>query len=264
MTAPIPERTPEQDRSTQRKLEEGAARAAQIREAKAARGGPATPLAGLVERVAAHVATIPPARGLRLEVPDDVDTPRETVLGDVLRRAMVTPRFQRATIAEFEPSTPSQHAARAAVQIWLERALAGQGGMLALIAPTGRGKSHLLYAAANALADQGRRFYARPWYRLADELRYGGTHPITNRQIEAAEVRATLLSYPIVLLDEVRPTASTAFDDTELAKLACHAYDANLSVIITTNVSPLSDVMGPAAASRFTQLVLDGPDRRQK
>jgi hypothetical protein len=34
-------------------------------------------------------------------------------------------------------------------------------------------------------------------------------------------------------------------------------------MLITTNVSPLADVMGPPAASRFTQVTVDGPDRRQ-
>jgi chloramphenicol O-acetyltransferase len=81
--------------------------------------------------------------------------------------------------------------------------------------------------------------------------------------MEAYEVRALLWKQKVVLIDEVRPTASTAFDDTELAKWMCHAYDAKYAVFITTNVNPLADVLGPPAASRFTQIVIDGPDRRQ-
>jgi hypothetical protein len=76
-------------------------------------------------------------------------------------------------------------------------------------------------------------------------------------------VRDQLWAQPIVVLDEVRATASTAFDDTELAKFACHAYDADIPTLITTNVSPLDQVMGPPAASRFTQVIIEGPDWRQ-
>jgi chromosomal replication initiation ATPase DnaA len=181
-----------------------------------------------------------------------------------LIRSLVPPRFREATFASFEPATESQKVARIATRTFCDRASKGEPTMLALIGKQGTGKSHLLYAAALALLTRNHRVYARPWYRLADELRYGGKSAFTTEHThEPAQVREQLWAQPIVLLDEVRPTASTAFDDTELAKFACHAYDANLAVIITTNVNPLSDVMGPAAASRFTQVLIDGPDRRQ-
>src|SRR5205085_2729503 len=129
---------------------------------------------------------------------------------------------------------------------WVEMAKQPEGGaMLALIGPHGTGKSHLLYAAVNALASARIMGLACAWYRLADELRYGGPAPWNRRALEASQVRDYVWERPVVLLDEVRPTASTAFDDTELAKLACHAYDTNMSVLITTNVNPLADVMGP-------------------
>lgn len=186
------------------------------------------------------------------------------------RRALVVPnRFRGASFDNYQADTPSQRTALKAVQQWVQHARNRNGLMLALIGPTGVGKSHLLYAAANTLLNGGYGVYARGWYRLADELRYGGESPLALTRdgkpwpLEAHEVRALLWRQKIVLLDEVRPTAGTAFDDTELAKFACHAYDADLSVLLTTNVHPLADVMGPPAASRFTQLVIDGVDRRQ-
>lgn len=208
-------------------------------------------------------------------VPDAL--PRDQIVGRIsveegdqpeippsVRSAVVPPRFQGATFASYEPSTRGQSAALKAAQFWTERAAKGECAMLALIGPQGTGKSHLLYAAANALLEQRTRCYARPWYRLADELRYGGESPfVPGKSMESHEVRALLWKQKIVLIDEVRPTASTAFDDTELAKWVCWSYDAKLSVFITTNVMPLADVMGPPAASRFTQIVIDGPDRRQ-
>ena len=65
------------------------------------------------------------------------------------------------------------------------------------------------------------------------------------------------------MIDEVRPTAGTDFDDTELAKIVCRAWDNGRALLITTNVSPLAAVLGPAVASRFTQITITGPDHRQ-
>lgn len=185
-------------------------------------------------------------------------------IAPVVRAQLIPPRFADATFADYEPSTQGQRAALNATKFWSERAASGQCAMLALIGPQGTGKSHLLYSAASALLARGVRPYSRPWYKLADELRYGGESPFSvGKMLESHEVRAMLWKQRVVLLDEVRPTASTSFDDTELAKFACWAYDAKLSVLITTNVNPLAEVMGPPAASRFTQVIIDGPDRRQ-
>lgn len=224
---------------------------------------------GLLKQFLELVPTDPTATvAPRLPRVDEAEGDRPPASDD--QRALLVPaRFAAASFDTYQAATQSQRTALAAVERWVQHAKNRTGVMLALIGPTGVGKSHLLYAAANALLSGGYGTYARGWYRLADELRYGGESPMAlNRDgrpfpLEASEVRGLLWKQKIVLLDEVRPTASTAFDDTELAKFACHAYDAKLSVLITTNVHPLSDVMGPPAASRFTQLVVDGQDRRQ-
>lgn len=186
-----------------------------------------------------------------------------------LKQSMIPARFHGAAFTTYEPRTPSQQSALKAVQSWVGYAQKNQPAMLAIIGKQGTGKSHLLYAAVNYLLNVGLTgidLFVRPWYRLADELRYGDATGVSREDAMAAaiQVRLRLWEHRVVCLDEVRPTASTAFDDTELAKFACHAYDRNLAVIITTNVSPLADVMGPPAASRFTQVVVDGPDARQE
>lgn len=175
----------------------------------------------------------------------------------------IPPRFAEATLVTFDADTPALRAALAAVRQWGDRVLAGKPAMLALVGSQGTGKSHQLYAAARGLVAAGVRVWHRPWYRLADELRYGGADAFTGTKLEPADVRAALYRERVVLLDEVRPTAGTAFDDTELTKFACHAYDQCAAVLLTTNVSPLADVMGPPAASRFTQVTVVGADRRQ-
>ena len=149
------------------------------------------------------------------------------------------------------------------VQRWVELVVAGEPPMLALIGPQGTGKSHLLYAASWALYEHQTRHRCFSWYKLADELRYGGVSPYNGAALEAHEIREMLWRAPVILLDEVRPTAGTNFDDTELAKLACFTYDHQVPVLLTTNVSPLDAVLGPAAASRYSQVMVTGRDRRQ-
>jgi DNA replication protein DnaC len=178
--------------------------------------------------------------------------------------ALVPARFRGVGFDDYAPRTRSQRVALEAAREFVERTRGGDSTMLALLGPTGTGKSHLLYAALQAVVDLG-NVYTRSWNRLADDLRYGGQAAYAPKNaplLEAPDVRRQLYGAQRVFIDEVRPTANTAFDDTELAKFACHAYDAALAVFITTNVSPLENVMGPAAASRFTQVVMEGSDHR--
>jgi len=176
--------------------------------------------------------------------------------------ANVPARFRNASLGSYEPRHPSQERALRAVRRWVEIVQdpdrQGEGPMLALIGPQGTGKSHLLYGAAKLLVAGEPQVvpYAAPWYRLADRLRAGFE--------EGAAVRDRLWGARVAMIDEVRPTSGTNFDDTELAKYSCHAYDAIRPVMITTNVSPLDKVMGGPAASRFDVIKVEGPDYREE
>lgn len=187
----------------------------------------------------------------------------------------IPPRFSDASFESYETHTISQSAALGAVLEWIKRI--EQGAMLALIGKQGTGKSHLLYSAVRqidaqfaAMDAKARAGRAQPfvgsWYALADELRFGRTETTESggRHVEPQEVRARLWERKVVMLDEVRATSGTNFDDNELAKFACHAYDNRIAVLVTTNVHPLDRVFGDAAASRFNQIVIDGPDARQE
>lgn len=179
----------------------------------------------------------------------------------------IAAKFREATFSGFEvdPGEPSHYAAVSAAREFCRRVVLQQPTMLALIGPPGTGKSHLLYAATARLRLQVQRVFTRPWYLLADHLRYGGPALFRDEWLEPHHLRHALMQEPVIMIDEVRPTAGTAFDDTELAKIACHAWDNGRSMMITTNVSPLSDVMGAAVASRFTQVTISDrvADRRQ-
>lgn len=189
----------------------------------------------------------------------------------------IPPRFQDVTFDGYRPQSRAQDEALGAVEGWLQEL--DSGPLLALVGATGTGKSHLLYAAARNLiatieamepkdrTDRGVAYpFVAPWYSLSDELRYGRTDQTESgsREVSGSEVRSRLWGRKIVLIDEIRRTSGSEFDDTELAKFACHAYDNRIAVLITTNWSPLSEVMGPAAASRFAQVTITGPDGRRK
>lgn len=162
-----------------------------------------------------------------------------------------------------DPAAPTQLEALKATREFCRLVHSGKAPLLALIGTTGTGKSHLLYSAAKGLHVAGHRVFSRPWYLLADQLRYGGPALFSPHRLESHELRDALMKEQIVMLDEVRPTAGTDFDDTELAKIVCHAWDNGRAMLITTNVSPLAQVLGPAVASRFTQVTITGPDHRQ-
>ncbi|HWL41042.1 MAG TPA: hypothetical protein VNO75_12475, partial [Gemmatimonadaceae bacterium] len=87
-----------------------------------------------------------------------------------------------------DPAAPSQRSALATAREFCRRVQAGEGALLALIGSTGTGKSHLLYSAAKSLHEAGRRVFTRPWYLLADHLRYGGPGLFSSNPLEPQEL----------------------------------------------------------------------------
>lgn len=180
-------------------------------------------------------------------------------------RPTVPLRFEHVRFTNFRVrnQNQTQQDALTAVKRWVERIIEGQTPMISLIGPTGVGKSHLLYSAAWQLFEKHQRaVFSRAWnYSLADALRYG-TRPEGSPEVPAFVVREEFYRNRIVLLDEIRFTADTQFDSTELIKFANHAYDNGVSVLLTTNADPLSLVMGPEAADRFEKIVIAGTSYR--
>jgi chromosomal replication initiation ATPase DnaA len=191
---------------------------------------------------------------------------------DELAAKRIPPRFHQVTLDNYVPKTESQRIALTAVRAWVDDI--EHAPMLALIGETGTGKSHLLYAAAHLLYERCAAATARPrppapfvksWYQFVDELRFGKSFSTEGgiRTEEPSEIRRDWWERPVCMLDEVRATSGTSFDDTELARFACYAYDNQRAVLITSNVHPLAEVMGAPAASRFAEIVIVGPDGRK-
>ena len=157
-------------------------------------------------------------------------------------------------------------AAVKAMRWWQEEVAAGRHAMVALIGPPGTSKSHLVACAVWWLYEQHRiRVPWHPWYDLVDHLRYGrGGHTEHAGYVEvsAAQVRAEWHRERWWVVDELAPTSGTDFDSVEMRKATMQRYDHKLSAALTCNWSDLADMVGKAAADRYTQVTLDGPSYR--
>lgn len=176
----------------------------------------------------------------------------------------IPPRHRDDTLESFQPLTDSQADALRATRDWVASVQAGEGGALALIGSVGSGKSHLLYAAVRALNEAGIHAAAGGWYDLADLLRqakYGHDEDVTEARLR----KARLLGAAALGIDEIRPTSGTDYDTTELSQLMTRAYRERQGVIVTSNYADekLARIVGLAASSRLTQVVVKGPDLRK-
>lgn len=228
----------------------------------------ASPDADVRERVLAAYRAGQASR--RQMTPEECGVELPTLAQATIPAPHIPQRFAAATLGNYVPKTEDQRIALWAVRTFAARAARQDDPiMLALIGSQGVGKSHLLYATARELHALGLRVQTRAWYTLADELRYGrevttvGPTGARVEKIEPDAVRKQLFAAPILLLDEVRPTANTEFDTTELTKIACMAYDEGVSLLLTTNVNPLAQIMGPFAADRFESVVVTGQSQRR-
>lgn len=176
----------------------------------------------------------------------------------------VPPQFANVSFETYVPVTESQFRALKIARRWVEAIKKGEKApMFALVGATGSGKTHLMYAAIKEIHAHKptTRIASRPWYVLADQLRYGGPAFWAAGFVEAESLRRQCLRADILALDEARATAGTTFDDVELSKFVLHAYDQQRAMFLTSNLK-MKEFIGAAAASRLTILEVNGPDHR--
>jgi DNA replication protein DnaC len=218
----------------------------------------ADPLASLIDRWMQRASTMPQnAPELAPQAP--IGSAVDVRLGWYLPA-----RHKGDTLENYRTVTPSQKIALEAVREWVASAIAGEGGALALVGGVGAGKSHLLYAAVRAVNEAGVHCAAGGWVDLADlfrEAKYGHTEDVTAARVK----KARILGAAALAIDEIRPTSGTEYDTTELAQLMTRAYREKQAVIVTSNYADdrLARIIGLAATSRLTPVVITGPDLRQ-
>lgn len=174
-------------------------------------------------------------------------------------------RCECAGIRHFVAITASQREAHAAASAWAEQAGTGDGVTLALVGSVGTGKSHLLYAAIRRANERNINAGAWGWYDLADHLRTAAAERDPGLRQSAQDQRAKAHAVRAIGLDEIRPTSGTDYDGTALSNLMTRAYRECQDVIVTSNYADrqLAEIIGLAASSRLTQLVITGPDYRR-
>lgn len=215
-------------------------------------------LAALVERITSKVG-----RAEDHEIP----TPPRLVsksAAQVRCDWYIPARHQHDTLDNFRPVTQSQRDALQATRDWVESVKQGQGGALALVGSVGTGKSHLLYAAAREVNEAGIHAAAAGWWDLADlfkRAKFAGSEDYDG----AVAQRNRFIGAKAICIDEIRPTSGTEYDVTELSQLMTRAYREMQGVLVTSNAADekLARIIGMAATSRLTQLVIEGPDMRE-
>lgn len=215
-------------------------------------------LAALIERVTAKVG---PATNYPAPTPE-----RKAVISaaEVRLGWYVPERHKHDTLDNFRPITPSQRAALDATRAWVESVKGKEGGALALVGGVGTGKSHLLYAAVREVNMAGIPCAASRWYDLANlfkRAKFAGSDDHDG----AVRERDRFTSAKAFAIDEIRPTSGTDYDGTELAHLMTGAYERMQGVIVTSNYADekLTKIIGMAANSRLTSLVIEAPDMRE-
>lgn len=216
------------------------------------------PLKDLIARFMAKAAEMP------ADAPPPPPPAATLSAVDVRLSWYIPPRHTEDTLDSFTPHTASQRDALAACRDWVRSVIDGEGGALALIGPVGCGKSHLLYGAIRAVNEAGIHGAAGGWYDLADlfrQAKFGHDDDVT----EARQKRNRILGAKALGIDEIRPTSGTGYDTTELSQLMTRAYRERQGVIITSNFADdeLIKIIGLAASSRLTQVVMKGPDLRR-
>lgn len=172
----------------------------------------------------------------------------------------IPPRHRNDTLKNFRPIDQSQYHALDAVREWVRLVRAGEAESLALVGPRGCGKSHLLYAAIRSLNLAEIHAAAFGWQDLADIRRDAKAG-----DEEARRQWSRFRAAGAFGIDEIRPTSGSEFDTTELSHLMVRAYRECQGVIVTSNAAGegLEDIVGIAASSRLTEIVVVGPNMRE-
>lgn len=121
----------------------------------------------------------------------------------------------------------------------------------------GSGKSHLLSAACRALIDSGIHAAQWLWSDLADILRAA----TLDGDQRYKTMRDWLYAAQVVILDELRPTSASSYDERTLSNLIIRCGRERIPVLASANypVGELSALFDPAILSRLTAHPL-GPD----
>lgn len=194
--------------------------------------------------------------------------------------AGISRRHARCSFANFVPAGPLEFRAQDVVEEYVEefaaRREAGEG--LYLFGSTGTGKTHLAYAAVNALIDHPRiqgGVLAVSALDLVHAIKRGFDAPRPRSGEEAPDKPGERLSdaareAPLLLLDDLGAAKPSSWLFEQMHALADHRYRELLPTLVTSNYAPedLASRVGSPAASRLLEacppVEVPGADHRGK
>jgi len=189
-----------------------------------------------------------------------------------VRRAGLPPDAEGQGLASFVTVEPSQRDAVDAAREFLHRREQGDvPRWLALYGGTGRGKTHLLAAVANAVLLTDSVLWATV-PELLDQCQAPGEVDGERRPfaLDAALTQAATLA-PVLILDELGSQQDTDWSRRKLETLLNARYEAGRPTLLGITIKPLDfATWSPRVASRLSDetrvrsVLLEGPDWRQR
>lgn len=138
------------------------------------------------------------------------------------------------------------------------------GPSLAIVGPTGTGKTHQALGAVQALLLSG---VALRWEMVSMADLLGKLRPRPKSSSEEEFDR--FANVPLLMLDDLGTAKGSEWAEETTGRLIDHRYIHDLPTVVTSNVPPhkFSEVLGERVASRLSEMcrvvTLDGPDRRR-
>jgi DNA replication protein DnaC len=171
---------------------------------------------------------------------------RTDVVARLLREARIPPRFQRATLDNFERGTNDQLAAWRKATAFVEAFPVVDRGLL-LYGPNGVGKTHLAVGILRAcVAEKGARGY---FFETRELLRL--IRDTYNRSVDETEMEVLnpALTADLLILDDLGAERSSEWVQETLGLVVNTRYNTKRPTICTSNLVDLDDNTNPLSFS---------------